>query len=208
MDTKQNIFTRLCKAQSEFPNIAKDKKASAFKGGSYQYADINDILTKVMPILNANGLSLIQKTTGTETTVTVETVLFSTEGESLSSGGFTVSTKDLMQRGVQAHGSAVTYARRYSLAAFLGLAYGDDDDGRKATEHHDSKPAQKPVQKPVPAPSPSRDYLEFKKLIESASNTTELMNVANAMKMKTDMPESELNSLRALWVSQKEELSE
>jgi hypothetical protein len=41
-----------------------------------------------------------------------------------------------MQKGVQAHGSAVTYARRYSLVTFLGVAYGDDDDGQKAVAGH------------------------------------------------------------------------
>jgi hypothetical protein len=48
----------------------------------------------------------------------------------------------------QGMGSAVTYARRYTLGASLGIITEDDDDGNKASEP--IKPAPKPVTKPEP----------------------------------------------------------
>ena len=204
-----NIFTRFLAAQKQFPNIAKDKKAQAFKGGSYTYADVNDILAKVVPVLNANGLMLVQKTTGTETSVSVETVVYSEDGQSISSGAMTVSTTGLMQKGAQAHGSATTYARRYSLVAFLGLAYGcPDDDGQEAVRHYYEKPT-KPVQKTVQAkatkPGPEHNYEEMYRLITNASNMDELTTLAGVMKMTTNISADETNSLRALWASKRDE---
>jgi hypothetical protein len=60
-----------------------------------------------------------------------------------------------MQKGVQAFGSAMTYARRYSLVTFLGIAYGDrDDDGAAASAdaYREAERPAKPVQKPAADP--------------------------------------------------------
>lgn len=143
------IFTQLIAAQKEFPRIAQDQKAQAFgKGSGYKYANISSCLDTILPILNRHGLAVVQKTTTESGRVGIETLLYSEEGESLSSGVFYVTTEGLQQKGVQAFGSAVTYARRYSLVSFLGLSYGeDDDDGRAASED-----AYKGQRKPQPAP--------------------------------------------------------
>lgn len=210
----ENIYTRLCKAQSEFPNIVKDRKANAFRGGGgYKYADISSILSAIMPIMNKNGLSLIQKTTGTQNTVSVETVIFSLEGESISSGAFTVSTEGLNQKGVQAHGSAVTYARRYSLAAFLGLAYDDDDDGMAATRHYYEEP--KKVQRPAPVAKnvetegtkeENETFNTLKTMTVQAETAEELSKVTDLMKMKPKLTENQLNEIRAMWKRKKDYL--
>lgn len=136
-DNAPTIYSRLIKAQADFRHIAQDNKAAAFKGGSYVYANISDCLRVIRPILNKHGLAVLQRTTSDQNKVGIETVLVSEDGQTLESGIFFVPTEGLMQKGVQAFGSAVTYARRYSLISFLGLAYGeDDDDGAAATEHH------------------------------------------------------------------------
>lgn len=135
MSEQKTIFAKFLDAQSELQNVAKDQKAKAGQA-SYRYADISDVLAMVRPVLNRHGLCLIQRAETTEHTVTIETFLYDADGAELRSGGFTVSTNGLMQKGVQAHGSAVTYARRYSLVTFLGVAYGDDDDGQKAVTGH------------------------------------------------------------------------
>lgn len=134
-EEKKSIFAKFLAAQAELQNVAKDQRAKAGQA-SYKYADISDVLAMVRPVLNRHGLCLIQRAETTEHTVTIETFLYDADGAELRSGGFTVSTNGLMQKGVQAHGSAVTYARRYSLVTFLGVAYGDDDDGQKAVTGH------------------------------------------------------------------------
>lgn len=159
----ENIFTRLVKAQAEFVNIRKENKATAFGNGrGYSYATISDVLEVVRPILNANGLSVLQRTATESDRVGVETVIFSAEGERLESGFFFVPTAGLTQKGAQAYGGALSYARRYSLTSFLGIAYGDeDDDGVKASEGYYAKktapaantaPAHTQNQAATPAP--------------------------------------------------------
>jgi hypothetical protein len=147
----ENIYTRLIAAQTDFKNIRQGNTASAFGSGrGYAYADISDVLEVVRPILSSHGLAVIQKTTTESERVGIETVLYSPEGESISSGLFYVSTAGLTQKGAQAYGSALTYARRYSLVSFLGLAYGDkDDDAVEASKDAYKKPAgKKPAAKP------------------------------------------------------------
>lgn len=160
----KNICMRLIEAQKEFPRIVQDQEAKAFGSGrGYSYANISSCLDAILPILNKHGLAVVQKTTTEEDRVGIETVLVSEEGETLSSGVFFVTTAGLQQKGVQAFGSAVTYARRYSFVSFLGLSYGEeDDDGRQASEDAYSKgktraPAKKAAPQPKqPAPQPAQ----------------------------------------------------
>ena len=96
-------------------------------------------------------MAIIQKTTTDEDRVGIETVLLSENGESISSGVFYVTTTGLTQKGVQAFGSAVTYARRYSFVSFLGLSYGDeDDDGRAASKDAYEAPKKQAPRPPQP----------------------------------------------------------
>lgn len=151
-DNTNSIYSRLIKAQADFTAITQSNRANAFKGGSYTYANISDCLKVIRPILNKHGLAVLQRTTSDQNKVGIETVLVSEDGQTLESGLFFVPTEGLMQKGVQAFGSAVTYARRYSLISFLGLAYGeDDDDGAAATEHHYVTTTTKHQAKPTAA---------------------------------------------------------
>ena len=156
MTQTRNIYSRLIDAQKEFSPIAQALKATAFGNGrGYNYANISDCLEKILPILNKHGLAIIQKTTTDQDRVGIETVLLSESGESISSGVFYVTTAGLTQKGVQAFGSAVTYARRYSFVSFLGLSYGDeDDDGREASRDA-YKEYRQPKPRPAPAPQPT-----------------------------------------------------
>lgn len=156
-DNVNSIYSRLIKAQAEFASISQDNRANAFKGGgNYNYANISDCLKVIRPILNKHGLAVLQRTTSDQNKVGIETVLVSEDGQTLESGLFFVPTEGLIQKGVQAFGSAVTYARRYSLISFLGLAYGeDDDDGVAATEHHwKPQETQKKIVKPAQPEDP------------------------------------------------------
>lgn len=152
----EGIFAKFLAAQREFPQVKKAFKAQAFKGGgNYNYADINSILELVRPILNKHGLAVFQVTSTEGDSVGVETILRDEEGNSLNSGVLLVPTAGLMQKGVQAFGSAMTYARRYSLVTFLGIAYGDrDDDGAAASAdaYREAERPAKPAQKPAAAP--------------------------------------------------------
>lgn len=133
-----SIYLHLASAQAEFKNIRQDQKASAFGSGKgYMYADINNVLETIRPILNNHGLALIQNVftpaEGYQKAVCVETIIYSDTGECIKSGVFTASTEGLQQKGVQALGSAITYVKRYQLMALLGIAYGENDDDGATT---------------------------------------------------------------------------
>lgn len=174
----KNICMRLIEAQKEFPRIVQDQEAKAFGSGrGYNYANISSCLDTILPILNKHGLAVVQKTTTEEDRVGIETVLVSEEGETLSSGVFFVTTAGLQQKGVQAFGSAVTYARRYSFVSFLGLSYGEeDDDGRQASEEAyskgktraSSKKAAPPPRQPAPQPAQVSEDEKYFNLVEEA----------------------------------------
>jgi hypothetical protein len=157
--TAQNIYARLVAAQSEFCNIEQTNRAQAFKGGGYNYANINDCLEAVRPTLNKHGLVVMQKMTTEANRVGVETLLYSPEGESLSSGVFFVPVEGMTQKGAQAFGSACTYARRYSLMSFLGLSYGENDDGYKdAYRDDDGRAASEGAYNKKPQQAAPRDF--------------------------------------------------
>lgn len=106
------------------------------------YADLNTVLNGVEPLLEANNFVLLQPVTGR----VVETILLHTSGQFISSDMELVLAKNDMQ----AMGSAVSYARRYSLMSLLGLKSVDDDGessvGRATVVTKTSQRSPKPAE--------------------------------------------------------------
>lgn len=137
----QKVSAALVKAQKAFGPALKSSTNPHFKS---RYADLSACVEAVIDALNENGIALIQRNIETESGVCVETVFVHESGESLSSGPLHVPAA---KQDPQGYGSALTYARRYSLMAACGIA-PEDDDGNAATS---AKNAQKPTSKPDPA---------------------------------------------------------
>ena len=131
----ESIYEALAKAQSEFAPIKRTKKAAYGK-----YAPLEELLGAVRAVLNKHGLFLTQKVTSDTNALYVETVVYHSSGESLSSGILaTQLTQATGRMNVsQMMGSARTYACRYSLASFLGLVDADDDDAQSLTADLDT----------------------------------------------------------------------
>ena len=123
----KQIAAALVKAQKAFGPALKDKNNPAFRS---KYADLGACIDAVQDALNANGIALLQQTREDATGVTVETVLLHESGESWSSGPLHVPAS---KQDPQGYGSALTYARRYSLMAACGIA-PEDDDGNAASK--------------------------------------------------------------------------
>jgi hypothetical protein len=128
--TVKNIVAALAKAQGEFPPIHKDKEVvvTTKSGGKYsfRYAPLETVMEKVRPVLSTNGIAIMQHVTETH----VQTFLLHVSGEWLSSPKMKIMTDEA--GGMQAMGSAITYAKRYTLCAMLGVVADDDDDGNTA----------------------------------------------------------------------------
>lgn len=123
---KQTLYTQLLAAQLEFPKIKKDATNPFFKN---KYASLDGILETVLPILHKHGLFIIQSPINMMDKVGVQTDIFYTDGDFLTSS-FTVT---LAKNDPQGAGSAITYCRRYALTAMLGLNVEEDDDGNTAS---------------------------------------------------------------------------
>lgn len=122
----KNIATALVKAQKAFGPALKVSTNPAFqrngKGG--KYADLASCIDAVMDALNNNGIALIQQNEPHPDGVVVETVFIHESGEMLNCGKLFVPAD---KHNPQGYGSALTYARRYSLMSACGIAPEDDD---------------------------------------------------------------------------------
>ncbi len=119
------IAAAFVKAQKAFSPALKTSTNPHFKS---RYAGLDACVEAVLDALNANGIALTQRTHESETGVIVETFFVHESGESMSSGKLHVPTS---KQDAQGYGSALTYARRYSLMAACGIA-PEDDDGNAA----------------------------------------------------------------------------
>lgn len=122
----KNIATAFVKAQRDFAPALKTSTNPHFKS---KYADLAACVEAVIDALNTNGIAMIQRTHDDETGVTVETVFIHDSGETIESGRLHVPAA---KNDPQGYGSALTYARRYSLMAACGIA-PEDDDGNSAS---------------------------------------------------------------------------
>lgn len=122
----KQIASAFIKAKRAFSPALKDKTNPAFRS---KYADLGACLEAVNDALLENGIAVYQETHEDAAGVTVETVLLHESGESLRSGKFHVPAA---KQDPQGYGSALTYARRYSLMTACGIA-PEDDDGNAAT---------------------------------------------------------------------------
>ena len=81
--------------------------------------------------LNKEGVFLSQDVTSSGNDVHCRTILYYVDGSTIVSGEIAIPACG-GNNAAQARGSAITYARRYSLCATLGIAADDDDDGKAA----------------------------------------------------------------------------
>lgn len=132
-DELKNLAKALAKFQADIKDPARDKDNPYFKS---KYVALDGLLDAVRPVLAANGLSFIQSPVSNGQDMGVATLLMHDSGEWIESDPFMLHA---VKNDPQAGGSAITYARRYSLSAVLGVAWDDDDDANMATKGHQSR---------------------------------------------------------------------
>jgi len=121
------LAAALAKAQGAMKGAIKDSANPFFKS---KYADLASVVEAIRAAFSANGLSYIQTVEPSEKDeVRVETTLLHSSGEWISCG---VLSLPVSKVDAQGYGSALTYARRYSLSAAVGVA-PEDDDGNAAS---------------------------------------------------------------------------
>jgi len=155
----ENSFTKVAaafvKAQKEFGPALKSSSNPHFKS---RYADLAACVEAVVDALNNNGIGLTQRVSPCDNGVIIETVFVHESGEVMTSGQLHVPAT---KQDAQGYGSALTYARRYSLMAACGIA-PEDDDGNAATK------------RPTAPAAPVPDITDHLSAIEASANSDEL----------------------------------
>ena len=142
--------------QSDMPAVPKDSENPAFTRGDKKskYASLGGITEAMRPHLKANGLGVTQYMGYRDGVQLMFTRIMHTSGQWMEDNGYLINPT---RNDPQGMGSAVTYGRRYTLGASLGIITEDDDDGNKASE---PAPVKKlpPVPKAEPAPLQEPDW--------------------------------------------------
>ena len=128
----KHIAAAFVKAQRAFGPALKTSTNPHFRS---KYADLSNCIEAVIEALNSNGIGLMQRTHESKDGVMVETVFVHESGEVMECGLLHVPAG---KQDPQGYGSALTYARRYSLLAATGLA-PEDDDGNSASRKTEIK---------------------------------------------------------------------
>jgi len=119
------IAGALCKAQAVMKHAEKDATNPAFKS---KYATLASVIDAVKGPLTSNGIAFPQFTLDVDSGVAVETMLIHTSGQWLAS----VCTIPVAKVSAHGVGAAISYAKRYGLAAICGISAETDDDGNTA----------------------------------------------------------------------------
>jgi hypothetical protein len=143
----KEIASALVKAQREFGPALKSSTNPHFRS---KYADLSACIEAVITALNNQGIYLMQLTEEHEGGVKVSTTFIHESGEQLSAGSLFMPA---IKQDAQGYGSALSYARRYSLMAACSLAT-EDDDGNQATRTAPMAAPPKPTPKVIEAQPP------------------------------------------------------
>ena len=136
MASEPTLISALVKAQSQMSHAAFDQTNPAFKNA--KFASLKSVIDAVKPALNANGIAFVQKSVPMDHGIAVETVFYG-HGEELSTGPVPVP---IDRENAHGFGSALTYAKRYSLAMACGVASDSDDDGNAAAKNSTGRKPQ------------------------------------------------------------------
>ena len=140
-DSIKNIAIAMCEVQASMEVASKSSDNPFFNS---KYADLSEVLRCIKGIIPSKKLSFMQMPSFENGIVSVETIVMHETGEWISS----ISSSPISKSNPQGVGDAITYLRRYSLAAIFGLAQKDDDGNSNSDQPN--KVASKSTKKDTP----------------------------------------------------------
>jgi len=167
-DTIAELAKALATAQGEIENASKNAANPHFRS---KYADLAEVLNTVRPVMAKHGISISQFPAFEQGVASVETIVMHTSGEWLSG----ISSAPVTKQDAQGVGSAITYLRRYSLAAIAGIAQEDDDGnsavgGRGQQRQAPAQPKPLNIDKAVEAIRSAGDADTINKFVQNAQS--------------------------------------
>lgn len=171
-----NIAKALSLFQAKMGKVTKDATNPFFNS---KYATLSNILETIKTPLLESGLSFTQFPTGQNGLTTV--LMHGESGEYMQTDYFMNPSKS----DPQAQGSAISYMRRYALAAVLGLNIDEDDDANAAT-HGSSAPKESANSKAAATEKPwlNQDSKVYEKIVERLKKkTTNIEQIAQHFRL-------------------------
>lgn len=158
-DDPRNLAGALAWVQSKLPEVPKSETAHvrSDKGSySYSYANLAQVSKKILPLLGEAGLAFIAKPMfNAEGKFVLSYKLLHVSGEA-ETGEYPLPQSATAQQ----LGSAITYARRYTLCSITGVAPDQDDDdaaaGSEASTQRRTAQRRTQRQQEQPAAAPER----------------------------------------------------
>lgn len=189
------LSAALAKAQAQIENASKTSNNPHFKS---KYADLAEVLNTVRPVFAANGIAIVQMPSFAGGIVSVETMLTHASGQWISN----VCSTPVSKQDAQGVGSAITYLRRYSLAAFAGVAQ-EDDDANAAVGHAPKQ--QKPQAEPAPQAKPQATADVMQKAADAITAGKATVQAVAQKYDLTDAQRAELIKIETAALSAKQE---
>ena len=139
-----SVYKKIHQVQKNRLQVVKNCKANLGGGRVYEYASLDDVLAEAIPALSDAGLVLVQSVVAMDNTQFVRTEIVDPET------GEKVVSDIAMPPANKWHdfGSGMTYARRYSLSALLGIACDADDDANTAMDSQRKPEAPRKPEQP------------------------------------------------------------
>jgi len=134
------LASALSKAQGEMQAAIKESINPFFKS---KYADLGNVWDACRPVLSKNGLCIMQTTEMSGEKIVMVTTLAHISGQWVKS----YLPLNPSKNDSQGVGAAITYLRRYSLSALVGVVCDEDDDGEVAVGRGKIKPEPKKEEK-------------------------------------------------------------
>ena len=184
------LIKALIRAKAEFQPIEKDKINPHFRT---KYASLDSVLDAVTPALCKHGLVIVQPL---QSGRVLNTHLYHESGEVMTS---TFELPDVSD--IQKIGSALTYARRYSVCALLGITADEDSDGNAG------KGGDKPASNPRPANQSSLligdNIKQIRESLKIDKNWAVAWLRANGLKSIADLenPHQLINDMAMYWAA-------
>ena len=142
MTDHKTLVEAITHAQSEMTHAVLDEVNPQFKS---KFASLKSVIDAVKPSLNKHGVLFVQKSVPTDSGIAIETVFYG-YGEEIATGPVPVPAQKATPQG---YGSAITYAKRYSLAMACGISAAQDDDGNLAEKEASGKVSFKDLETPI-----------------------------------------------------------
>lgn len=161
------------------PTKGRTAQIKSDKGSyGYKYADLADVIDCYREPLSKHDLALTQTLRVDEGHMVLRTTLLHKSGQWIASE-YPLANYNRPQE----QGSAITYARRYSVTSLLGIAAEDDDDGQ-AAQH--AEPVRREEPKAAPFNADASAIMDLAVEIEQLTGKSQEQIVKDASWFEKD----------------------